>query len=94
MPSRFDFVDGLYSQPVSAVPTVISQHVRPLNQVANRDVEINIIVDISERRGQATLFLKTIIIVAAHRYTHRVVILRHPREAGFSVTSVSVPSVF
>ena len=27
--------------------------------------------------------LKTIIIVVAHRYTHRVVVRRHPSEAGF-----------
>jgi len=50
--------DGLCSQPVSAVPTVISQYVSPLTHVANRDVEITIVVDISERRGQATRFEK------------------------------------
>src|SRR6266513_5129900 len=58
MPSRSDFVDGLYSQPVAAVPTVISQHVSPLTHVANRHVEITIVVDISERRGQPTVFEK------------------------------------
>jgi len=53
--------DGLYSQPISAVPTVISQEVSPLTHVANHDVEITIVVDISERCAPASpLFLKNV----------------------------------
>jgi len=60
MPSRFR-ADGFYSQPISAVPNVIWQHVSPLTHVADHDVEITIVVDISERRAPASpLFLKNV----------------------------------
>src|SRR5881394_756730 len=57
MPSRFDFV------PMVCIPNQflrfpLSFRSSPLTHVANRHVEITIVVDISERRGQPTVFEK------------------------------------
>jgi len=62
MPSRFDFVPMVcIPSQISAVPTVISQHVSPLTHVADHDVKITIVVDISESRAPASpLFSKNV----------------------------------
>ena len=53
-----------------------------LRDVGERAVPIVVVERVAAVACHADV-LKTIVIVVAHRYTHRVVVLRHPSEAGF-----------